>query len=367
MKIILATALYPPEIDNISSYVRDLVKYLQPENQITVLTYANQVIKTPGAGMVIVNKKQPLALRLFKYTLKLLKISKQADIIYVQNSIAAGLPAIVVKWFRKISVIVNFNEDETYKRAFNLHLTTKTLEQFLIKPQGGLKINLLIFLQGLILRQSSVVVVPSAESAKLVGDVYRVGEKKIKINYPVKERHEILPFTPKIISHQIFTTNCPDTIVQALALVKERFADVKLIMAGDRKNNKELIKKLNLTNNINFLGRISSAEAWYLRQSSQIYIHNSSGIDELLQSFLAGIPVIATDTALIRDLFSNYQCGLVVKFGGIQELAETIDLLFTRPATIQKIINNAKENLQARFSWQAHLSKLKTIFELAVK
>ncbi len=108
MKIVLATSLYPPEIGPIAIYIQELAERLCKVHEVTIVAYASTYIEIPNTVLYTVSKRQPLPLRLLKYALTLFFATKKTQLIYAQNAVAAGLPAIIVGWLKNIPVIVRF-------------------------------------------------------------------------------------------------------------------------------------------------------------------------------------------------------------------------------------------------------------------
>jgi len=285
MKIIIATPLYPPEIENLATYSQTLAQKLSAAHQVTVLAYAGQVEKTQGVKILTVNKQQTLAIRILKYTIQLLKISHRQDIIYVQNAVASGLPAIITKFLRKTPVVVNFSEDEAWKQALNFRLTDKSLSEFLANPIADKKMKRLVKIQAWVLTRANKIVVPTKVLAKVVKENYKVSEDKIIINpNPDKESLE-LPFEVKVVPKQIFI-NTKLFIWNKVDEIIKKFKDFKLIIAGDgpaKDNLKKLAKELNVTDKIIFKGRVSQAENQYLTQTSQV-VSSTEGITEVVKN-----------------------------------------------------------------------------------
>ena len=117
MKIILATPLYPPEISNTASYVKELAKILSSKHEIIVLTYGYMPEKVRGVRIYTINKNKPLPVRLFLYFLALWQISKGTDIIYAQNGASVELPIAIISMLRRIPVVLSFSDSEAYLRA----------------------------------------------------------------------------------------------------------------------------------------------------------------------------------------------------------------------------------------------------------
>src|SRR3989339_2228386 len=112
VKIIIATPLFPPEIESIAIYAKELAMRLKAKHQLRVLAYAGNWEEISDLKIYSINKRQPIFFRLINYFIKLSHLAKQADIIYAQNALASGLPAILVKIFFRKAVVTNFFEDE---------------------------------------------------------------------------------------------------------------------------------------------------------------------------------------------------------------------------------------------------------------
>ena len=173
MKIIIATPLFPPEIAEPAPYVKNLASKLSNEHKIAIVAYANFVEKIKEVKIKKTTKKQLLLLRLLKYTYLLLKESAGADIIYSQNAVASGFPAIIVGFLRRKPVIVRFLSDESWERSKQLKLTRKNLKNFFKKPPKNLKIRLLIPLQRFVLKRSKKIFAPTEELRKTLIEKYK--------------------------------------------------------------------------------------------------------------------------------------------------------------------------------------------------
>ncbi|MBT4850130.1 glycosyltransferase [Candidatus Parcubacteria bacterium] len=360
MKIILATPLFPPEIEALSTYTKDLAEHLKNDHDIVVAAYATRVEKMSGIDILKINKRRPLVVRLFNFTVKLFGASKGADVIYAQNAVAVGLPAIIVKSLKRIPVVINFAEDEAWKRAMSQNLSNRSLVDFLKNECPDKKNHQIINLQGWVLKHATKVMVSSQAMADIVSESYHVPKDKIIVNYRPEDKVQKLSLPVEVKKGQIFTTGRLvdwagyDRLIQAMT----KLENAKLIIAGDgpaRKGFEKLSKELGVEDRVKFLGQISRAENWHLRKTSQVYFANFSNnnfLRETSLSLLAGVPVIAFDTALAREILSE---NLVDK----NNLADKLKTLLENSHT--------KSKLPEKFSWATHLNKLNSIFEGFIK
>lgn len=377
MKIVHATPLYPPEIGGPATYTKELAERLRDTHQITIVAYATTSEKIPGASLITVSKLRPLPIRLLKFTYELWKAARHADVIYVQNAVAAGLPAVIAGALAHTPVVLKFVGDEAWERATQSKQTEKQLEEFLANPEGSWKIRMFMHIQGFVLRHVQIVTTPSAYLAEAIIRTYKIKRERVTVNYNAAEKTEQAPFETTVAKHQLVATarlvewKGIDGIIRAVAILKEQFPDVKLLIAGDgpqEESLKELTAKLDLGAHVQFLGRISRAETWHIRKSSEVYVLNSTyeGLPHTaLTSFAAEIPIVATDIPGTNEAVYNEVSGLLVPAGDDAALAGAIERLFKDSELRAKLVQGGSKILKEKFSWEAHTNMLLSLLARA--
>ncbi|MBX4189050.1 glycosyltransferase family 4 protein [Candidatus Parcubacteria bacterium] len=378
MKILVATPIYPPEIGGPATYTKELCERLHKDHQITVVAYTDVREAFPGTTLIPVSKRRPLPIRLIKYFWAVWHASKDCDLIYVQNAMAAGLPVALASKLRGKPFILKFVGDEAWERASQHKLTNKRLEEFLEKPEGPQRIRLMMRTQGWVLRQASVVTTPSEYLGKAIQKAYKLDHKRVITNYNAADETETLPFEPKLTKHQIVATarlvnfKGIDGIIRAVAILKKKYSDVRFVCAGDgpeTENLQKLIKELGVEKEVQLLGRVSRAETWQWRKNSEVYVLNSTyeGLPHTaLTSFAAEIPMVATNIPGTNEAVYDDETGLLVPAGDDQALADAISKLFDNPDLEKRLVQNAKKLLQTKFSWENHLKELNGFFQSVV-
>lgn len=375
MRIVLATPLYPPEIGGPATYTKELAERLRGKHEVVIVAYASTSERISGTTLHTVSKRRPLPIRLLKYFFTLFKAAKGADVIYVQNAMAAGLPAILVGKMRGIPVVLKFVGDEAWERASQERKTKKRLEEFLAAPDGGFAARVRMAIQGFVLRRAAVVTTPSSYLLAAVCRTYRIAKERAITNYNAAEHEEVAPLPAQVVPHQIAATarlvewKGIDGIIRATALLAKRFPDVRTVIAGDGPEEKRLlalVKTLGIEKHVTFLGRVSRAETWHLRKTSEVYVLNSTyeGLPHTaLTSFAARIPTVATDIPGTNEAVYHEKSGLLVPPGDDEALAGAIARLFDDASLREKIVAGAEKILSEKFSWEAHLHALLSIFE----
>lgn len=115
MKIVLASALFPPDIAAPAPYVKELARRLAQKHEVTAVIYGSFPEQVEGARILAVSKRRPLPLRLISFTLALWRAARRADILYIENGASVELPAILVKWFVRTPLVVHFGDPAAKK------------------------------------------------------------------------------------------------------------------------------------------------------------------------------------------------------------------------------------------------------------
>ena len=132
MKILLATASYPPEKGGQITYIKKLCKKMADIHELTVVTYAlvgYKDIQTPSPNVKVlpIDKRRPIYIRLIKFFFAILKTSKNVELICTQNTLACGLAVVLVSMITGIPFAVRFVGDEARKTKFAVFLQSFVL------------------------------------------------------------------------------------------------------------------------------------------------------------------------------------------------------------------------------------------------
>lgn len=375
MKIVIATPLYTPEIVEPAPYVKKISELLRQKYKITIVAYTNNQDNIQGTKLLAVKKNQPTVFRLLKYTLSLLRATYGAQAIYVPNGIASSLPATIISFLTRTPLIIKVTNDEAWERATQLGLTNQNLDEFLDNPKTNTKIQIIISLQGFILRRARVITASSLYLKNIIINKYKISKDKIVVNYNPTHTKEILPFPAKTIPFQIVapaefaTQDDIKKIIRSVAVLKERYKDIKLVIIGKIVNEKELksfAQKLNIDKYVDFLGDVSQAEKWYSIKTSAVQIinrENKTHPDIVLDGFITNTPTIATNVEGINEAIIDNQSGILIEPNNEQQLINAITNIFQQSIIANNIIAGAEKLANKRFSWDKHLSILNDIFK----
>lgn len=125
MRILIATALFPPDTADVATYTKEAATRLKEHHDVTVLTYGFMPEEIPGVRIIAVPRSLPRILRTARYTLLLRKLLADTDVLYVQNAPAVELPVVLATVLKNTRIITHIADKPAHKR---------TKESFLRRP-----------------------------------------------------------------------------------------------------------------------------------------------------------------------------------------------------------------------------------------
>lgn len=140
---------------------------------------------------------------------------------------------------------------------------------------------------------------------------------------------------------------------------KEKFI-LNVVGKGDNKKYKDVIKKLNLEEEIAFQGYLSDEELNNYYCNSDIFIIPSQmegfGLT-ILEAIQFGIPIIGTNRGAIPEILKDYNRGFLVSYGDCASLVDTINGVYI------EIKNNTLENpnieyFRKKYDWHETAIKM---------
>lgn len=194
-------------------------------------------------------------------------------------------------------------------------------------------------------------------------------------NYPKIEELKIIDKPQRILAQVCYIGGISvergiKEVVTALTLTKN---NVRLALAGkfhsvqleqDIKQEKGWIK----TNFIGFVGRKEIQELLSNTQIGLVTLYPTvSYLDslpvKLFEYMCAGVPVIASDFPLWREIVLKHNCGLCVDPQKPEEIAKAIDYLIDNPQIAEEMGRNGFKAVQTEFNWANEEAKLLKFYE----
>ena len=156
-----------------------------------------------------------------------------------------------------------------------------------------------------------------------------------------------------------------DDLIRAMQQVPQ----MQLIVAGDgpqRAELQDLAASLRLSN-VRFVGQVGRAERDLLIAQSQFTVLPSHAYETLgktiLESYAEGRAVIASDLGSRRELVHQGETGLLYRTGDVNQLAEAIQSLCSRPELAKKMGLASWERVRQCHTPEAHYQKLLSLYQ----
>jgi len=159
-------------------------------------------------------------------------------------------------------------------------------------------------------------------------------------------------------------------VCQALGLVS---TDVRLNLAGkfDDISLENRMQSLACWQRVNHLGFVDRSGVRDILSRSIAGVvtfhplpnHVDAQPNKMFEYMCAGIPVIASDFPLWREIIAENECGLLVDPLNPTAIAEAIDYLISHPEEAQRIGRNGRRAVEEQFNWENESKKLIHFYE----
>lgn len=146
-----------------------------------------------------------------------------------------------------------------------------------------------------------------------------------------------------------------DVILDAFRLVRERYPDATLTVAGTGSEEPRLRQSAATlpTGAVRFLGLVAPPTMPTVCDEADIFV-NASVVDNqplsVLEAFAAGLPVVSTNTGDLASMVRHGETGLIVPAGEPAALAKAVIDLVENPERALMLADNARHEV-SRFTW----------------
>lgn len=351
MKILIATGIYPPDIGGPATYSKLLFDKLPKKGiDVEVLSF----------GEV---RKYPKVIRHIIYFFKLIKLSKGIDLIFAQDTVSVGLPAVLAAKFTRKKIYVRVPGDYAWEQSVQRFGVTDTIDEFQNKKHNA-NINRFKKIQSWVVNNADKVITPSLYFKKLVSRWMKNPEKiyciynGIDLSIGDHNREKIEPKT-------IITSGrlVPWKGFRELILMMRQMPEWKLSIAGDGPMKSELekvIEENSLGDRVHLLGQVPRSELVKKIQSSDVFVlntHFESFSFQVVEAMALGTPVITTNVGNLSEIIDDGENGILVSPDDKKQIVAGCIKLSQDVAFREKIINSAKQKAK-NFSIENTLNEL---------
>jgi len=348
-RILIATPLYPPDIGGPATYSKILFDHL-PKRGFSV-----SVVRF---GAV---RKLPKIARHLAYFFLLLVRGIHTDIIYAQDPVSVGLPALCAAKILRKRFLLRTGGDYAWEQGTQRFGVTDSLDVFAKKKEGyGIFVNLLKKVQLLTTSRAERVIVPSRYLKTIVAH-WGVPSERIVPIYSVFEPPHlsgnravlrgILKFEGELIMSvgRLVPWKGFRALIEAMPLVLRSYPRAKLFIVGEGPQEKELlssIARLHLEESVILSGGMLHEVLMRYLEASDVFVLNTryEGFShQLLEAMAVGVPIVTTRAGGNAELVTHEQEGLAVNPDDTKALAEAVERLLHDEALRQKLVTRARE------------------------
>lgn len=333
MEIIIAAGIYPPDIGGPATYSQTIAwEFGKRGIEVKVICYSDK----DDNDVIRILRKHNVFKRYWLYYKKLKEIAGDADVIYAQGPLSAGLPAMRVSKKLKKKFVIKIVGDYAWEQYQNnakrkvQNAKLDDIEKFQ-KNKHDFWTELRRKIQKLVTKSADKVIVPSEFLKKIVLG-WGINENKIEVIYNAFSKPE------KIKSVELDG----DVIISAGRPEPWKGFDVlKKIMPDLLKQNPNF--KLIIATKF-----LHDELMGYFR-ASKMFVLNSGyeGLPHIiLEAMACGLPVIATNVGGNPEVVKHGYNGLLVEYNNKKQLKEAILRLWKDKELQNKFVKNGYKKLE---------------------
>lgn len=318
-------------------------------------------IKIVSFGEVL---KYPKIIRHGVYFFKILYHALGAEIIYAQDPVSVGLPALMAsKLLRKrffLKIVGDYAWEQGSQRSGVLNL----LDEF---STGYKEYPFLVRwfkkIQTFVAKEAEKIIVPSNYLKKIVGNwgvdtskisvVYnafnepKIAEEKIALREKLNFKGPTIVSAGRLVPWKGFPT-----LIEAFSKIKDTHEDAELFIIDDGPDKeflKSKVAQLKLESSITFLGRMPQQDLYRYIKAADVFALVSSyeGFSHLLIETLSiGTPIVTTPVGGNVEVIVEGENGLLVPFGDSDKTFEAIDRILSDRSLGERLSSNGMKSVE---------------------
>jgi glycosyltransferase involved in cell wall biosynthesis len=156
-------------------------------------------------------------------------------------------------------------------------------------------------------------------------------------------------------------------LVKGFEQIMNNNINAKLFLVGDgeeEKKLKEYVSELNVKQHVFFLGYRSSPQAFIRNANLLVLPSNEEGFGRvLLEAMDVGTPVVGTRIGGIPEIIEHGTNGLLVDYGDIEALKNSIIEILEDKLLRKKLIQGGYETINSKFCVETYQEKLEDIYD----
>lgn len=377
-KYILLSEIFPPKTGGSGRWFWDLYTRLENDKVIVVTDCANDA-RTVDSQSGLAVRRIPLSSKswgilsftglsfYFSVIRHILKLVRKHDIesIHCGRTLHEGIAAMVIKFLTGTPYLC-------YVHGEDIEMCWSSRE--------------FIFLINAVLRNASILICNSENSATLLRKWKAAENHKIRVLHPGvdastfcpvegDENGKLIDTDKKVILtvSRLQPRKGHDVLIKAMPEILKRHPDAHYVIVGSGQQYDylaALIKELDLERQVSLLGECTDAEIlqWYRRSDLFVLPNRQVGNDVegfgivLLEAQACATSVIAGDSGGTRETLEVGKTGYILDCRTTEPLISTISDLFDNPEKLAAMGVNGRKLVLSKFDWPRVIDSAQIIF-----
>lgn len=351
MKVLIATGLFPPEGGGPATYSKTLLDEL-PSRGCAVSVLPFSAVRT-----------LPKIIRHVAYFFRLSArvVRFKPDIIFAQDPVSVGFPALVASMLFRKPLVVKIVGDYAWEQSQNRFGYTDTIESFQDAPLSFIP-RALRALERFVARRSSRVVVPSKYLARIVA-LWGVPKKHISVIYNGIEAETVglkqvirglLKYKGKLVISvgRLVPWKGFRALIHVHKKLREVNPDLSLLIVGtgpELASLERYAEELGVSDSVIFAGNVERAATLRYMRAADVFVLNTEyeGFSHvLLEASSVGVPIVTTRVGGNPELIDDNVNGYLVKPHDLDTLTHRIGKLLDSPEARARLSGNARKRVE---------------------
>lgn len=365
-RILVATGIYPPAVGGPATYSKllkeELPKYSKDKVRAIILNFGE------------VNQ-WPKIIRHIIYFFKALYRGRYCEVIYAQDPVSVGLPALWAAKILRKPFLLKIVGDYAWEQGVTRFGVKEDLDSFSLKTEPyGWYVRWLKKIENYVARQAKVIIVPSEYLKKIVSH-WGISPDKIIVIYnsfeppkglsskeiirqKMKVSGELVVSAGRLVSWKGFAG-----LVRLWPEVLTKYPEAKLLIIGDgpeKTGLEKLIAELGLLDSVLLTGKLERQLLLVYLKIADVFVLNTGyeGFShQLLEVASVGTPIVTTKVGGNSEIIKNGVSGLLVEYNNQAELTVAILKVLANPELAHKLSIEATSRVQ-EFSLERMITSL---------
>lgn len=377
----MLSEIFPPQTGGSGRWFWDLYTRIEKNKVIVVTDCASDASDIDDKSGLIVNRIPMFSKKwgvvsfaglffYFSVIRHVLKLVKTHDIesIHCGRTLPEGIVALVVKFLTGTPYLC-------YVHGEDIEMCWSSRE--------------FVFLVNVVIKNASILICNSKNSANLLGKWQGIKKQKIRILHPGVDAHSFCPSENLInqellVGRKVILTvsrlqprKGHDVLIKAMPGILKRHPDVHYVIVGSGQQHDYLmglIKELGLESNVSLLGECTDNEIlqWYRRSELFVLPNRQVGNDVegfgivLLEAQACSTAVIAGDSGGTRETLKLDETGYVLDCKTPDQLIDVISGLFDSPEKLKAMGEKGRNWVLSKFDWPRVIDSAQAVFSEVV-